>query len=67
MKYLWIIMIVIPILIWSIASIIDIVITLMDYTIFDALSHLEGYTQVWLTLVICALFLYSFSLWMSTQ
>lgn len=66
MKYIWIIIVAIMALIWSIASIIDIIRVIREEGIFGIYECAEYYTQAWLTLVFLGVFLYSFSLWMST-
>ena len=67
MKYIWIIIVAIMALIWSIASIINIIWAIREEGIFYGISECtEYYAQVWLTLVFLGVFLYSFSLWMST-
>lgn len=67
MKYLWIIMIAIPFLIWCIASIVDIITTFKDYGPFHFYFSLEFYSKVWLLLAIFTLCIYSFSLWIAAQ
>ena len=69
MKYLWIIIIAIPYIIWSITSIIDIINTFIECIedgILDVFFSLDFYTQVWLELIIFALFIYSISLYVAT-
>lgn len=66
MKYIWIIIVAIMALIWSIASIIDIIWVIRNEGICGISECAEYYAQVWLTLVFLGVFLYSFSLWMST-
>ena len=69
MKYLWIIIIAIPYVIWSITSIIDIIGLFIEhiedgiFDVFFSLDLLDFYTQVWLALIVLALFIYSISLW----
>lgn len=67
MKYIWIIIVAIMALIWSIASIINIIWAIREEGIFYGISDCADYAQVWLTLVFLGVFLYSFCLWTSTQ
>lgn len=67
MKYVWIIIVAIMALIWSIASIIDIIWAIKEEGIFYGIYEADYFAQVWLTVVFLGVFLYSFCLWTSTQ
>ena len=63
MKYLWIIIIVIAVLVWTVASIIDIVDKFISYSIPGAIDELEYYSAIWFLTVIFGIFIYSYSLY----
>ena len=67
MKYLWIIMIAIFVLIWSVASIMDIIDTFSFFKFKYAFDHLKEYSAVWLTIVVFGIFIYSFMLYVGVE
>lgn len=67
MKYLWIIIIAIFVLVWSIASIIDIIDTFSFFKFKFAFDHLQEYSAVWLALVVFGIFIYSFMLYVGVE
>ena len=59
-------MIVIVVLIWTVASIIDIIDNFFSYGIVNGIDSLEYYSSLWLLcvyLIVIAIFLYSCSLY----
>ena len=63
MKYLWIIIIVIFVLVWSIASIKDIIHTFSVFKFEYAFDELREYSIMWIVDIILGILIYSFVLY----